>query len=384
MKKKPVIFFQVLKTEPGYYLKIKAPPFFQSPQLSFDITNYLLQLINFIFSEYEATLMNFGDNNRVQIHFIGMDIDQDMHLTELKSSHGEEARKDQRNKFQLSKSPKKKEWEVGMPCRALFVEDGAEYEGEILNIDSTEDGDKYVIVRFVGYGNEESIWLDDVLPSAGPEAAQRQIQEMNGEIAADDQITPAEEPIQEVKVENPPIVEDAPAVQLAPAEPEQKAVDWKIGMFCRAIFSEDGLEYEGEIKEMNFSDEHQYAMVEFLGYGNQEPVWTDQLMDSAGAKARKAQIDEALAGASEDAPVEKMEETVALAPKEPVIITETNVKTPVAVEKPKTVNEEPVIKGKNMLSKSMTTMLEVITQLCNYLYLYVKKQNYVKSKFKNS
>lgn len=155
-------------------------------------------------------------------------------------------------------------------------------------------------------------------------------------------------------------------------------------MFCRAIFSEDGLEYEGEIKEMNFADEHKYAIVEFLGYGNQEPVWTDQLMDSAGAKARKAQIDEALAGASEDAPVEKMEETVALAPKEPVIITETNVKTPVAVEKPKTVNEEPVIKGKNMLSKSMTTMLEVITQLCNYLYLYVKKQNYVKSKFKNS
>ena len=63
-------------------------------------------------------------------------------------------------------------------------------------------------------------------------------------------------------------------------------------MFCRAIFSEDGLEYEGEIKEMNFADEHKYAIVEFLGYGNQEPVWTDQLMDSAGAKARKAQIDE--------------------------------------------------------------------------------------------
>ena len=281
--------------------------------------------------------MSFGDNNRVQIHFIGMDIDQDMHLTELKSSHGEEARKDQRNKFQLSKSPtpKKKEWEVGMPCRALFAEDGIEYEGEIVNIDSTEDGDKYVIVRFVGYGNEESIWLDDVLPSAGPEAAQRQIQEMNGEIATDDQITPAEEPIKEVKVENPPIVEDAPAVQLAPAEPEQKAVDWKIGMFCRAIFSEDGEEYEVEIKEMGFSDEHQYAMVEFLGYGNQEPVWTDQLMQSAGEKARKAQMDEALGAESEVAPVEeeeekvveKIEETVVLASKDPVVLAETKVKT---------------------------------------------------------
>ena len=163
-------------------------------------------------------------------------------------------------------------------------------------------------------------------------------------------------------------------------------------MFCRAIFSEDGLEYEGELKEINVSDGHQYAIVEFLGYGNQETVWTDQLMESAGAKARKAQIDEALAGESEvahakkeeDVVVEKIEKTEVLAPKVQVAITETKVKTPVAVEKPKTVNEEPVIKGKNMLSKSMTTMLEVIIQLCNYLYLYVKKQNYVKSKFKNS
>ena len=94
-------------------------------------------------------------------------------------------------------------------------------------------------------------------------------------------------------------------------------------MFCRAIFSEDGLEYEGELKEINVSDGHQYAIVEFLGYGNQETVWTDQLMESAGAKARKAQIDEALAGESEVAPaekeedvvVEKIEKTEVLAPK---------------------------------------------------------------------
>jgi len=438
--------------------------------------------------EYEATVMAFGDNGRVQIHFIGMDKDQDMLLADLKSSHGEEARKDQRNKFQLLKSsPKKKEWEVGMPCRALYAEDGQEYEGKILSIDSTEDGDKYTLVQFIGYGNEESIWLDDLLPSAGPEAAQRQIQEMLGEgatdannndqevettvetpivddatsaqlapsasteqkaidwkvgmfcraifsedgleyegelkeinvsdghqyaiveflgygnqetvwtdqlmesagakarkaqideaLAGESEVAPAEKEedvvvekiektevlapkvqvaITETKVKTPGVVEqpktDVTAFQTAPVTSTgQKVIDWKVGMFCRAIFSEDGLEYEGEIKEMNFADEHKYAIVEFLGYGNQEPVWTDQLMDSAGAKARKAQIDEALAGASEDAPVEKMEETVALAPKEPVIITETNVKTPVAVEKPKTVNEEPVIKEPAVVPQS--------------------------------
>jgi len=205
------------------------------------------------------------------------------------------------------------------------------------------------------------------MESAGAKARKAQIDEA---LAGESEVAPAEKEedvvvekiektevlapkvqvaITETKVKTPGVVEqpktDVTAFQTAPVTSTgQKVIDWKVGMFCRAIFSEDGLEYEGELKEMNFADEHKYAIVEFLGYGNQEPVWTDQLMDSAGAKARKAQIDEALAGASEDAPVEKMEETVALAPKEPVIITETNVKTPVAVEKPKTVNEEPVIK----------------------------------------
>ena len=173
-------------------------------------------IINFshISLEYEATVMAFGDNGRVQIHFIGMDKDQDMLLADLKSSHGEEARKEQRNKFQLLKSsPKKKEWEVGMPCRALYAEDGQEYEGKILSIDSTEDGDKYTLVQFIGYGNEESIWLDDLLPSAGPEAAQRQIQEMLGEGATD-----ANNNDQEVETTvETPIVDDATSAQLAPS-----------------------------------------------------------------------------------------------------------------------------------------------------------------------
>merc|ERR1719510_2843594 len=91
-------------------------------------------------------------------------------------------------------------------------------------------------------------------------------------------------------------------------------------------------------------------MVEFLGYGNQEPVWTDQLMQSAGEKARKAQMDEALGAESEVAPVEeenkvveKIEETVVLAPKDPVVLAETKVKT--LAEQPtlnvQTVHREP-------------------------------------------
>ena len=48
---------------------------------------------------------------------------------------------------------------------------------------------------------------------------------------------------------------------------------WEIGMYCRAFYSEDGLEYEGQIKTIESSDGNQYATVQFLGYGNEEVTW---------------------------------------------------------------------------------------------------------------
>ena len=48
---------------------------------------------------------------------------------------------------------------------------------------------------------------------------------------------------------------------------------WEIGMYCRAFYSEDGLEYEGQIKAIEGSDGDQYATVQFLGYGNEEVTW---------------------------------------------------------------------------------------------------------------
>merc|ERR1712018_221816 len=71
--------------------------------------------------------------------------------------------------------PETKEWKVDMPCRAVFSEDGLEYEGEIIAIDS-QDGAQYAIVRFCGYGNEEAIWLENLIPSAGEEIRKAQIQ----------------------------------------------------------------------------------------------------------------------------------------------------------------------------------------------------------------
>ena len=55
-------------------------------------------------------------------------------------------------------------------------------------------------------------------------------------------------------------------------------------MFCRGIYKEDGLEYEGLIKTVESTDDGQYAVVEFVGYGNQETLWLQELL-----KVRKFQ-----------------------------------------------------------------------------------------------
>lgn len=65
---------------------------------------------------------------------------------------------------------------------------------------------------------------------------------------------------------------------------------FSVGSFCRAIFSEDGQEYEAVINSINDSEGTQYCEVEFLGYGNVESIWMNDLKPSAGEAARKAQV----------------------------------------------------------------------------------------------
>ena len=55
-------------------------------------------------------------------------------------------------------------------------------------------------------------------------------------------------------------------------------------MFCRGVYKEDGLEYEGVIMSVESTDDGQYAVVEFVGYGNQETLWLQELL-----KVRKFQ-----------------------------------------------------------------------------------------------
>merc|ERR1719383_792239 len=65
---------------------------------------------------------------------------------------------------------------------------------------------------------------------------------------------------------------------------------WKVGDFCRAVYSEDGVEYEGKVTSSGESEGHQYFVVQFLGYGNEESVWLDGMLPSKGPEERKAQL----------------------------------------------------------------------------------------------
>ena len=58
------------------------------------------------------------------------------------------------------------QWSTGMKCRAIFSEDGYEYEGEIIST-MIKDGINYARIQYLGYGNEEYVDFDHILPSSG-------------------------------------------------------------------------------------------------------------------------------------------------------------------------------------------------------------------------
>ena len=60
---------------------------------------------------------------------------------------------------------------------------------------------------------------------------------------------------------------------------------------CRALYSLDGLEYEGTIEDIAKSeDDNVYMTVHLLGYEERETVWRTDLIKSQGQAARVAQL----------------------------------------------------------------------------------------------
>jgi len=164
----------------------------------------------------------------------------------------------------VSEEPSGKEiYKVGMFCRGVYQEDGIEYEGIVKSIASSDGGD-YAVVQFIGYGNEEPFWFQDLLESKGEEAREKQRKEALGE-------------------------ENVPVDNLIDIEEETPKEGW----FCRGVYTEDGLEYEGVVKSIASTNVGSYAVVQFLGYGNEQPIWFKDILKSHGEEARKKQMMEA-------------------------------------------------------------------------------------------
>ena len=73
-----------------------------------------------------------------------------------------------------------KDWAVGDHCRAVFQEDGVEYEGTIGFINANGEGNHYANILYIGYNNEETQWLTDLKPSKGKVARLAQVREATG------------------------------------------------------------------------------------------------------------------------------------------------------------------------------------------------------------
>jgi len=250
--------------------------------------------------QYEGVLQSIEsseDGQYCSVQFIGYGNEETIWLQDILESKGEEARKKQtkealgeqaviaepapeiqtqedevENKTKENASQENQAWKIGMFCRAIFQQDGLEYEGTVESIENSEDG-KYSVVKFVGYGNEETVWVKDLLESKGEESRKKQSKEALGETATNEEVLPKIEP--------------------ADTSKDIKSITWKLGMFCRAIFQEDGLEYEGSIESIADSSDGQYAVVKFLGYGNEVTVWVRDLLESKGEEVRKQQNKEA-------------------------------------------------------------------------------------------
>lgn len=62
------------------------------------------------------------------------------------------------------------EFKVGDFCRSTFAEDGTDYEAEIISIN--ENG--LCSIRYIGYGNDDRVRMENLVASWGPEAREEQ------------------------------------------------------------------------------------------------------------------------------------------------------------------------------------------------------------------
>ncbi|XP_014289493.1 survival motor neuron protein isoform X2 [Halyomorpha halys] len=65
---------------------------------------------------------------------------------------------------------------------------------------------------------------------------------------------------------------------------KKEKIKWKVGACCRTVFSEDGLEYEAVIKNIDL--DNGVCTVKYLGYNNEEDVDIKSLKPSKGKESQ--------------------------------------------------------------------------------------------------
>ena len=108
----------------------------------------------------------------------------------------------------------------------------------------------------------------------------------------DDEKKPKETESQDTKVESKATKVEAndTKVESNEVEKSEPQKEWKINDFCRAKYIEDDQVYEAQIIAFEESAGHPYAVIKFLGYGNDDNIWIENLMESLGEEIRNEQI----------------------------------------------------------------------------------------------
>uniref|UniRef100_A0A8D8D6J3 Survival motor neuron protein n=1 Tax=Culex pipiens TaxID=7175 RepID=A0A8D8D6J3_CULPI len=73
-------------------------------------------------------------------------------------------------------------YKVGDYCRATYEDDGVDYEAKIMAIGKNQD----TLIRFIGYNNEQTATLDDLVPSWGRKSRRKQREDAAEEAAEAD------------------------------------------------------------------------------------------------------------------------------------------------------------------------------------------------------
>ncbi|XKL69011.1 hypothetical protein PGB90_006780 [Kerria lacca] len=134
-------------------------------------------------------------------------------------------------------------WECGMNVRAKYTEDGEYYEAVIEKIFEN----KYAVVRYLGYENEEVVKISSLKMSQGEKVIEEQLKT----VAGDEEEREEEE--EEEIYENDE------------CDDSWKEIDWKVGMPCRAMYNENNTIYEATVQEVN--KKSRTAVLMMTGFG---------------------------------------------------------------------------------------------------------------------